>query len=75
MSNRAVRPVTPGLDMRTLTGMWHIRMKRREPNVEAAELAVQLEDLLHQVWECERWWRLQDRLDLAARITVARREE
>jgi hypothetical protein len=50
--------------------MWNMQVKWRGPNVEAAKLAVELEDLLHQVWECERWSRLEDRLDLAARVTI-----
>ena len=57
-----------------LAGMWNTSSKGRAPKgTRAAELASQLEDLLHQVWECERWWSVQDRLDLAARIEAARR--
>jgi hypothetical protein len=52
--------------------MWSIGIRRRGPNRKAAELAVQLEDLLHHVWVCERWWRLDDRLELAARMTAGR---
>ena len=29
------------------------------------DLHSQLETLLHQVWECEAEWRLDDRIDLA----------
>ena len=29
------------------------------------DLNTQLESLLHQVWECEAEWRLDDRIDLA----------
>ena len=29
------------------------------------DLHTQLETLLHQVWECEAEWRLDDRIDLA----------
>ena len=29
------------------------------------DLDTQLETLLHQVWECEAEWRLDDRIDLA----------
>jgi hypothetical protein len=47
--------------------------KTREPSTDAAEIAGQLEDLLHLVWECERWWSLEDRLDLAARVVIADR--
>lgn len=34
---------------------------------EMAELETQLEDLLDLVWRCEREWRLDDRIALAAR--------
>lgn len=40
------------------------------PNREAdrlAGLALQLEDLLDQVWRCEKDWRLDDRITLACR--------
>ena len=53
----------------------NIPSQRREPNPRAAELASQLEDLLHLVRECESWWCLDDRLDLAARIAVDRRAQ
>ena len=29
------------------------------------DLQTQLESLLHEVWECEADWRLDDRIDLA----------
>lgn len=51
--------------------MWNLQIGWRGPNLEATELAVQLEDLLHQVWKSERWWRVDDRLDLAARLARA----
>ncbi len=51
--------------------MWNFPIKWRA-NKKAAALADQLEDLLHQVWECDRWWRLEDRLDLAARVAIPR---
>lgn len=38
------------------------------PSAEAmAELETQLEDLLDVVWRCEREWRLDDKIALAAR--------
>lgn len=40
--------------------------------MEAAELAVELEDLLHHVWRCERSWHLDDRLDAAARAAAGK---
>jgi len=53
--------------------MWDMQGKWRGRNGEAASLAVDPEDLLHQVWLCERWSRLEDRLDLAARATNRQR--
>ncbi|TMF85922.1 MAG: hypothetical protein E6I08_12740 [Chloroflexi bacterium] len=32
------------------------------------DLNTQLESLLHQVWECEAEWRLDDRIDLALHL-------
>ena len=32
------------------------------------DLTTQLECLLHQVWECEAEWRLDDRIDLALHL-------
>jgi hypothetical protein len=38
------------------------------------DLPTQLEGLLHVVWSCERWWAVEDRVDLAVRVgTVVRR--
>lgn len=38
------------------------------------DLPTQLEGLLHVVWSCERWWAIEDRVDLAVRVgTVVRR--
>jgi hypothetical protein len=51
--------------------MRNIGLQSPEPSVDAAQLAGQLEDLLHQVWECERWWSLENRIDLAASIADA----
>lgn len=36
---------------------------------QAAQLAVQLEDLFHCVWSAEAGWRRDDRIDLAARLS------
>jgi hypothetical protein len=52
--------------------MWYIPKQRLGTDERAAALAAQLEDILHQVWECERWSRVEDRLDLAARLTGSR---
>lgn len=34
---------------------------------ELPDVAAQLEGLFHAVWECEKEWRLDDRIDLAVR--------
>lgn len=34
---------------------------------EVPDLAAQLESLLHTVWECEKDWALDDRIDLSLR--------
>ena len=34
---------------------------------ELPDLPAQLESLLHLVWQCEKEWRLDDRIDLALR--------
>lgn len=34
---------------------------------EPPDLPAQLESLLHLVWQCEKEWRLDDRIDLAFR--------
>ncbi len=43
---------------------------RKRPALVKADpmpsLGEQLEDMLHIVWECERDWRFDDRLDLMA---------
>jgi len=39
------------------------RLLSSEPDLHS-----QLETLLHQVWECEAEWRLDDRIDLALHL-------
>lgn len=43
--------------------------RRRDTRVAsgAPDLPSQLETLFHLVWQCEREWRLDDRIDLALR--------
>ena len=40
-----------------------------------SDLQTQLESLLHTVWECEREWAIDDRIDLAVRLQAARRQD
>jgi len=45
-----------------------------KPRIGAeSDLETQLESLLHTVWECERRWAVEDRIDLAIRIAEAQR--
>ncbi len=37
------------------------------------DLQTQLESLLRTVWECEREWAIDDRIDLAVRLEAVRR--
>lgn len=60
------RFLTRGAGVRVAGGM----LGRGGANREAtrlAELAVQREELLSQVWRCEREWKLDDRIDFACR--------
>jgi hypothetical protein len=43
-----------------------------EAAVLSAELHVHFEDLVSTIWECERWARIQERIDAAARIDEKR---
>ena len=36
-----------------------------------SDLDTQLESLLHTVWECERRWAVDNRIDLAIRLAEA----
>lgn len=43
-----------------------------DPRISAeCDLETQFESLLHTVWECERRWAAEDRIDFAIRIAEA----
>jgi hypothetical protein len=48
------------------------KSRRDEEPVRAAALHSAFEELLDQVLECERGWRLMDRIDLDIRIRAQR---
>ena len=64
---RAVSATAPGCPSHHGQA-WRSPSKPRNVPEDAPDLATQLEDLLHAVWAAEADWRLNDRLDLAARV-------
>lgn len=37
--------------------------------VTMASLGEAYEDLLTVIWDCERWWQIEDRIDLAVQLS------
>lgn len=52
-----------------------VSSRRRDALVPAgsSDLPAELESLFHTVWQCEKDWRLDDRIDLALRREEAAR--
>ena len=42
-----------------------------DQNIIESDLQTQLESLFDSVWDCERQWALDDRIDLAVRLEAA----
>jgi hypothetical protein len=63
-----------GLNDRVATVIQSLVMQENQVGVgsEVPDVHSQLEDLLHQVWLCEADWRLNDRLDLRAKMDRVR---